>query len=104
MPPLGIIVDLKTNSVAVGWHPTEVKLSPMETELLSVLATAAPAAVSYEVITAKLWGAYGEICEMSNLKVLTYHLRRKIKVLGLSVVAIWEYGYRLVKTEPGGTG
>lgn len=83
----------------------EIKLTQMESEILSLLARHKNRAVSYETIASQMWPIdadrpssekNGKSDEKSAIQVHASHLNKKLQGTGLKVDVVWGLGYRLV--------
>lgn len=89
-----VYVDLRTNRAHVGGK--EVRLPPMQAEVLHVLATAWPQPVHYDTIMARVQGSHDGASE-GSLKVHISKVREAIRPLGASIECLWKWGYRLIE-------
>jgi len=103
-----VVVDLNSNTIAVGWRPEPILLRPTTAELAWTLVQAMPTAVRVSTLIDRIWGI-GE-CDNADMLVRVHisALRRKIIPLDLAVATVRGiYGsrgagaaYRLVTTSP----
>ncbi len=75
-PQVNLIVDLMSQEVTLNGK--EVRLTPKEFSVLSVLAKHAPAIVSYQTISQAVWGEDSSDVR-KRTKYLVYLLRRKFE-------------------------
>ncbi len=75
-PQVNLIVDLMSQEVTL--NSKEIRLTPKEFSVLSVLAKHAPAIVSYQTISQAVWGEDSSDVR-KRTKYLVYLLRRKFE-------------------------
>jgi DNA-binding response OmpR family regulator len=75
-----LVIDLEQERVSLGNEP--LKLSPIELELLEVLARHKGQVVPYQQILAEVWGLTGEALtksHLANIERNIYFLRRRLE-------------------------
>jgi DNA-binding response OmpR family regulator len=94
-PQVNLVVDLMAQEVT--YYNREIRLTPKEFSVLSVLAKHAPAIVSYQVISQAVWGEDSADVR-KRTKYLVYLLRRKFEKIipgGNLILNVDRLGYKL---------
>jgi DNA-binding response OmpR family regulator len=94
-PQVDLIVDLLAQQVL--YHGHEVRLTPKEFSVLSVLSKHAPAIVSYQTISQAVWGEDSADVR-KRTKYLVYLLRRKFEEIDRDeniILNVDRLGYKL---------
>jgi DNA-binding response OmpR family regulator len=94
-PQVNLVVDLMAQEV--NYHSHEIRLTPKEFSVLSILAKHSPAIVSYQAISQAVWGEDSADVR-KRTKYLVYLLRRKFdKVIaeGNLILNVDRLGYKL---------
>lgn len=94
-PQVNLVVDLMAQEV--NYHGHEIRLTPKEFSILSILAKHSPAIVSYQTISQAVWGEDSADVR-KRTKYLVYLLRRKFdKVIsdGNLILNVDRLGYKL---------
>jgi DNA-binding response OmpR family regulator len=80
----------------VIWHGGEVRLPPLEADLLAVLARAHGRVVEPDVILHNLYPVHSPADEQGALRVRICYLRNRLHGSGLAIRTIWGRGVQLI--------
>ena len=91
-------LSLDSNRRSISKNGVPVPLTPTEYELLRYLMLNAGKAVSREELLEQVWG-FETAVETRATDDTVRRLRRKLTECGVSIDAVWGYGFRLTETE-----
>ena len=81
-----------------AFHEKPLALTPTEYEVLKYLMIHAERAVSREELLNTVWG-YETAVETRATDDTVRRLRQKLEGCGVSIAAVWGYGFRLEETS-----
>lgn len=89
---------LNENKRHIAFHEKPLALTPTEYEVLKYLMIHAERAVSREELLNTVWG-YETAVETRATDDTVRRLRQKLEGCGVSIAAVWGYGFRLEETS-----
>ncbi len=100
-PSPGLRLDTATG--LLRWHAHEAQLTPIETQLLSVLLAADGAIVPVEALVREVWGYASDAASAELVRAHVYQMRQRLAKAGLPplVETLPRRGYRVVLPPEG---